>query len=90
MPAMVVAKLGVDNGFLHNDQVKIQLPALLEQARPILKMTGRGQQLDELVISMNHAAEAAVPMAKPLRLHRRYGGHSTHAIKIYTIPGATK
>lgn len=64
-----VAKLGVDNGFLHNDKVKIQLPGLLEQARPILKMTGRGQQLDELVISMNHAAEAAVPMAKPLLLN---------------------
>lgn len=64
-----VAKLGVDNGFLHNDKVKIKLPALLEQARPILKMTGRGQQLDELVISMNHAAEAAVPMAKPLLLN---------------------
>jgi hypothetical protein len=32
-------------------------------------MTGRGQQLDELVVSMNHAAEAAVPIAKPLLLN---------------------
>jgi hypothetical protein len=61
-----VAKLGAENGFLNNDKVKIPLPKLLEQARPLLKMTGRGQQLDELVVSMNHAAEAAVPMAKPL------------------------
>ena len=61
-----VAKLGVENGFLNNDKVKIQLPGLLEQARPILKMTGKGQQLDELVVFMNRAAEAAVPMAKPL------------------------
>lgn len=63
-----VGKLGVENGFLNNDKVKIQLPHVLEQARPILKMTGQGQQLDDLVVAMNHAAEAAVPMAKPLLL----------------------
>ena len=61
-----VSRLGVENGFLNNDKVRIQLPGILEKARPLLKMTGRGQQLDELVVSMNHAAEAAVPMAKPL------------------------
>jgi hypothetical protein len=64
-----VAKLGVENGFLNNDKVKIQLPGVLEQARPLLQMTGRGQQLDELVVSMNRAAEAAVPLAKPLLLN---------------------
>ncbi len=64
-----VAKLGVKDGFLSNDQVKIQLPGILEQARPLLKMTGRGQQLDDLVLSMNRAAEAAVPLAKPLLLN---------------------
>jgi hypothetical protein len=64
-----VSKLGVTNGFLNNDKVKIQLPPILEQARPLLKMTGRGQQLDELVMSMNHAAEEAVPLAKPLLLN---------------------
>ncbi|MFZ6746885.1 DUF4197 domain-containing protein [Undibacterium sp. JH2W] len=64
--AAAVSKLGVDGGFLNNDKVKIQLPSILEKARPILQMTGKGQQLDELVVSMNRAAEAAVPMAKPL------------------------
>lgn len=63
-----VAQLGVENGFLNNEKVKIGLPDLLERARPLMKMTGRGQQLDDLVVSMNHAAEAAVPMAKPLLL----------------------
>ena len=63
-----VAKLGVENGFLNNDKVKIKLPGILEQAKPLLKMTGRGQQLDDLVVSMNHAAESAVPLAKPLLL----------------------
>lgn len=63
-----VGKLGVENGFLNNDKVRIALPHILEQARPILKMTGRGQMLDDLELAMNHAAEAAVPMAKPLLL----------------------
>ncbi|WP_295996966.1 DUF4197 domain-containing protein [Rugamonas sp.] len=61
-----VGKLGVENGFLNNELVKIPLPPLLEKARPILKMAGQGKMLDDLVVSMNHAAEAAVPMAKPL------------------------
>lgn len=63
-----VGKLGVENGFLNNEKVKIRLPAVVEKARPILRMTGREQQLDDLVLSMNHAAEAAVPLAKPLLL----------------------
>lgn len=65
---LAVAKLGVENGFLNNERVRIPLPKILEQARPLLKLTGKGQQLDDLVIQMNHAAEAAVPMAKPLLL----------------------
>ncbi|MBP0600118.1 DUF4197 domain-containing protein [Herbaspirillum sp. LeCh32-8] len=62
----VVAKLGQQNGFLNNDKVKIKLPGALEQAMPIIRMTGQGDKVDNLVVDMNHAAEAAVPMAKPL------------------------
>ncbi|QJQ05910.1 DUF4197 domain-containing protein [Undibacterium piscinae] len=65
---LAVAKLGATNGFYNNDKVRIHLPSVLEQALPILRMTGQGKQLDELVVSMNRAAEAAVPMAKPLLL----------------------
>jgi hypothetical protein len=61
-----VAKLGIENGFLNNDRVKITLPRVLQQAQPLLKMTGYAAKLDELVISMNRAAEKAVPLAKPL------------------------
>jgi hypothetical protein len=63
-----VGKLGVENGFLNNEKVRIPLPKVLEKARPLLEMTGRGQQLNDLEVAMNHAAEAAVPMAKPLLL----------------------
>src|SRR5450830_995924 len=66
---VAVSKLGVTNGFLNNDKVKIKLPGVLEQAMPILKMTGQGAKLDELVVDMNHAAESAVPLAKPLLLN---------------------
>jgi hypothetical protein len=65
---VAVGKLGVEDGFLNNDKVRIKLPSIVEKARPLLKMTGHGAQLDELAVSMNRAAEAAVPMAKPLLL----------------------
>lgn len=61
-----VATLGVQDGFLQNDRVRIPLPGVLEQAKPLLKMTGYGSQLDNLVVSMNRAAEAAVPLTRPL------------------------
>ncbi|KQZ43237.1 DUF4197 domain-containing protein [Duganella sp. Root1480D1] len=61
-----VGKLGVEGGFLNNDAVRIKLPRVLEKARPILEMTGRGEQLDELETAMNRAAEQTVPLAKPL------------------------
>ncbi|WP_426340051.1 DUF4197 domain-containing protein [Pseudoduganella sp. S-14] len=61
-----VGKLGVEGGFMNNDAVRIKLPRVLEKARPILEMTGRGEQLDELESAMNRAAEQAVPLAKPL------------------------
>jgi len=67
--ASAVGKLGVPGGFLDNDKVKIQLPGLLEQARPLLQMSGRGRQLDDLVVAMNRAAEAAVPLARPLLIN---------------------
>jgi hypothetical protein len=66
---VAVSKLGVENGFLNNDKVKIQLPGPLQQAMPLLKMTGQGQKLDDLVVSMNRAAESAVPLAKPLLIN---------------------
>ncbi len=61
-----VSKLGVTNGFLNNDNVKIKLPSALDKAMPLLRMTGYGQKADDLVTDMNHAAEAAIPLAKPL------------------------
>lgn len=74
-----IGKLGAADGFFGNDKVKIPLPSILEKAKPLLKMSGQGKQLDDLVLAMNRAAESAVPMAKPLLLD---------AIKTMTVTDA--
>ena len=61
-----VALLGKPDGFLGNPKVRIALPGFLDDAAQLLKMTGQGKRVDELVTSMNRAAEAAVPMGKNL------------------------
>ena len=64
--ATAVSKLGVDGGFMNNPKVKIPLPDGLRQAERLLRATGKGEELDALVASMNHAAEAAVPEARQM------------------------
>ena len=61
-----VGLLGRNDGFLGNPQVRIPLPGALKDAAKLLKATGQGKKVDELVTAMNRAAEAAVPQAKPL------------------------
>lgn len=61
-----VALLGRPDGFLGNPLVRIELPGYLRDAAKLLRATGQGARLDELVTAMNRAAEAAVPAAKPL------------------------
>lgn len=61
-----VSKLGVADGFLKNDKVRIPLPPAMAKAEKVMKMMGMQKQADELVTAMNRAAEAAVPEAKVL------------------------
>ncbi len=61
-----VSSLGKDGGFLGNSKVKIPLPGYLEKAEKGLRMFGMGKQADQLVETMNHAAENAVAEAKPI------------------------
>lgn len=61
-----VALLGRTDGFLGNPQVRIPLPGALADAEKLLRATGQGRRLDELITAMNRAAEAAVPEAKAL------------------------
>ncbi|MDI4634523.1 DUF4197 domain-containing protein [Pelomonas sp. V22] len=61
-----VALLGKNDGFMGNPLVRIELPERLKSAVKLLKATGQGKKVDELLLAMNRAAEAAVPAAKPL------------------------
>ena len=61
-----VGLLGQTDGFLGNDKVRIPLPGFLEDAAKLLRTLGQGKRIDELVTSMNRAAETAVPLAKDL------------------------
>jgi hypothetical protein len=64
-----VGLLGRTDGFLGNPKVRIPLPGVLEDAAKLLKATGQGKRVDELITAMNRAAEAAVPEAKPLLIN---------------------
>lgn len=63
-----VGSLSAADGFLGNPEVKIPLPPALEKAERTLRRLGLGRQADELVTTMNRAAESAVAEAKPILL----------------------
>jgi len=61
-----VAQLGQKDGFFGNTALKIPLPPSLQKADKAMRLLGMGKQADALVLSMNRAAEAAVPEARTL------------------------
>ena len=61
-----VGQLGAADGFLGNAQVKIPLPDSIKRVEGGLRLIGMGRQADELVVSMNRAAEMAVKEATPI------------------------
>ena len=63
-----VASLGRVDGFFGNPQVKIPLPESLQRTERLMRRVGMGRHADELVLTLNRAAEAAVPEARALLL----------------------
>jgi hypothetical protein len=61
-----VEQLGRENGFFGDARVKIPLPESLQRAERTMRRLGMGKYADEVVLTMNRAAEAAVPEAKQL------------------------
>ena len=61
-----VALLGKTDGFLGNPKVRIPLPGYFEDVSRLLKNFGQSKRIDELVTSINRAAEAAMPMGRDL------------------------
>ena len=76
-----VARLGVENGYFANPRVKIPLPPSLKRVEKAMRAFGMRRQADELVLSMNRAAEAAAPEAKQLLVD---------AVKKMTVQDAKK
>jgi Protein of unknown function (DUF4197) len=59
-----VALTGRPDGFLKNEAIKILLPPKLQTIGKGMRMFGMGQQVDDLEVGMNRAAEQATPEAK--------------------------
>ena len=57
---------GRRNGYFDNNAIKILLPQQLRPVATGLRAVGYGPQLDQFVLSMNRAAEAAAPKAEPI------------------------
>jgi hypothetical protein len=61
-----VGLLGKQDGFWGNPQVKIPLPGYLQDAGRMLRNFGMAQQVDDVEVKINRAAEQAVPVGKEL------------------------
>lgn len=61
-----IRTLGQADGFFGNDKVRIPLPGYLQDAAKLMRTLGQGARIDELVVAMNRAAEAAVPLARDM------------------------
>ncbi len=59
-----VSLTGRTDGYFKNEAIKILMPDNLKSVDRGLRTVGYGPQLDELVLSMNRAAEQAAPAAK--------------------------
>lgn len=60
---VAINNLGREDGFFRNVRVKIPLPGSLQKLEKGLRIAGQGRAVDEFVLSMNRAAEKAVPVA---------------------------
>ena len=58
-----IGRLGRANGFNASDVVRIALPEDLRKAEELLRKLGQGKYVDEFELSLNRAAEKAVPKA---------------------------
>lgn len=63
---VAVAQLGKRDGFLGDKRVRIPLPDSVRKAEKMMRTLGAGKYADELIETMNRAAESAVVEAKPI------------------------
>lgn len=61
-----ISSLGRNDGFWSNAAVRIPLPGKLKQAGDLARKLGQGQRVDDFEMSLNRAAEKAVPQVADL------------------------
>lgn len=61
--ATAVSLVSQTDGFFKNDLIKIRLPNNMQRVADTLGKIGLQQQVDDFILSMNRAAEAAAPKA---------------------------
>jgi hypothetical protein len=84
--ANAVTKLGHENGFMDNETVRIPMPESLQKVESGMRKLGMGKQADELIATMNRAAEQAVPEARMLLINATRKLTIEDAKKILTGP----
>lgn len=61
-----VGQLGRTDGFMGDARVRIALPESARTAEKMMRALGMKKQADELIATINHAAEMAVVQARPI------------------------
>lgn len=83
---LAVDQLSQPDGFLGNARVRIPLPRSLQKIEGMARMVGLGAPADELLATMNRAAESAVSEARPLLVRAVKKMSVSDAITILTGP----
>lgn len=85
-------KVGVNNavnavskkdGYFNNEQIKLLLPEKLQKIDKAMRLVGFDEQMDELILSMNRAAESAAPQARDIFLNSLFEMSFEDAEKIF-------
>src|SRR5512137_948336 len=76
-----VKSLSQVNGYYGNAAVKILMPSSIQKVADVARMAGFQRQVDEFVLSMNRAAEAAAPQAA------RYFGDAIRDMTLEDVRG---
>jgi hypothetical protein len=76
-----VASLSRKDGYFGNALVKILMPSSLQKVADVASMAGYQKQVDEFILSMNRAAEAAAPLAS------RYFGDAIRDMSLQDVRG---
>jgi hypothetical protein len=76
-----VKSLSAVDGYFGNEAVKILMPSSIQKVADVARMAGYQKQVDEFILSMNRAAEAAAPLAA------RYFGDAIRDMTLEDVRG---